>query len=1259
MEQMKYQFDKISNSFPTMVSRNLTCDEIMPPLDDGESLVRIVRTVPSTIRLPRYQHQSSQEGFRNSISSNESGNGSSSKSSHFITFDERTVREVVTGQIKNSKLKNEQVTGLNRKNITGTPSVSSRVEGRPLVVNTYNHYGFYKITGSSSDRFNDDQKHINSLITPSNTTSKTTTNISSNSHNYLIKSPPVGNSNKTHGFSSSLDSKIIKVVDGSHLDNSVQQKYPQKVISSGNWALQQPTGSSIPYHSPQQSINDHGMQPKNISSLSSSVNSSFASHSYNSQQTLYSVVLQQPNQIDEETSTTRKPSKSPQKKLTITPHTSPRPGILVKNSWNNQTSSRTIGSPGTSSDDLFGITSLNKDISIIDNQIILNGSGIDELQRKRTRKQDFCDGESTIVNTSAPSDKFMMVEISGTRHRQPSSYVDISNSLLDSKKCIENNTTTLTSQTTDVSSFPSVFSPERIPKKRGRPKLSNASTEHQKQLQQKQQINLLNDNLISSPNNLYNSNNQHLQLPPSSPNSNVTVSVNFISPNSLFQQSSIKKPVETAAAFQTELKTKRKYQKKTPEFDPQTGEVMKKTRKKGPGRKSKREIELAAQQARESAILAEMGFPVSKSCGVFTSSAETIQSRQNFQQKNLGSPTASTNEITNNVIFENKIAVDEQMSINALCRFRTNSEHQQQKRRLTFSNFINSSSNETFPPFERPKFHSMSEKFRITHKDAVEHFQSSIASTSQQNYKQLTTSFSESDFNNLTNFFKYFEEEMDLFLLLNDDNDCLLDYKELLISLLNKKNEECILQKKLIQYKNTKNEQNKNESNDNNTINCNIFESQEEVKLAFDFLNLLPNACEYFNFIRIKMLGKYLYKQLSTEFNKNKILINKNKLPKLISLSSFNKKQTKNKNLLFEKKILEMLDFRSKGIDIFKLEKEEEFNYENSIIENVGINYLFDLLEKLFKKKDIYLDDEIIIEEENKIDNSLNELENRYNESLQYFIQNFNSLFVHSKTTSEHFVQNNENNNKKYSERRQSLAIKEENKSNNKTLKEPHKTNSLLFRPSNEFIEELFKDIIDIKLLQNCEEVEDQKEEDFTLNSSLPQDNLQLPTTSKKRYNQQQTNLTKIEENLNMATDINSPFMLMQNIDEQIDYTKNISIYSKEKLMNKYGKILERNKIINKSVKPIWSKQLNYCTSEQKNNFLEKQLQQTREICNTTINLLRDRSTLVDSCIDCINEFNQPQIVKEKNSTPEILNPTKKQQKKSSSSTSTCCTCLN
>lgn len=70
------------------------------------------------------------------------------------------------------------------------------------------------------------------------------------------------------------------------------------------------------------------MQPKNISSLSSSVNSSFASHSYNSQQTLYSVVLQQPNQIDEETSTTRKPSKSPQKKLTITPHTSPRPGIL-------------------------------------------------------------------------------------------------------------------------------------------------------------------------------------------------------------------------------------------------------------------------------------------------------------------------------------------------------------------------------------------------------------------------------------------------------------------------------------------------------------------------------------------------------------------------------------------------------------------------------------------------------------------------------------------------------------------------------------------------------------------------------------------------------------------------------------------------------------------------------------------------------------------------------------------------------------------
>jgi len=89
------------------------------------------------------------------------------------------------------------------------------------------------------------------------------------------------------------------------------------------------------------------------------------------------------------------------------------------------------------------------------------------------------------------------------------------------------------------------------------------------------------------------------------------------------------------------MKTKRKYRKKTPELDPQTGQVMKKPRKKGPGRKSKREIELAAQQARENAILAEMGFPLPKS-GSFSNS--TTEARQ----QHFVTPGTSANDLTNN-----------------------------------------------------------------------------------------------------------------------------------------------------------------------------------------------------------------------------------------------------------------------------------------------------------------------------------------------------------------------------------------------------------------------------------------------------------------------------------------------------------------------------------------------------------------------------------------------------------------------------------
>ena len=50
----------------------------------------------------------------------------------------------------------------------------------------------------------------------------------------------------------------------------------------------------------------------------------------------------------------------------------------------------------------------------------------------------------------------------------------------------------------------------------------------------------------------------------------------------------------------------------------------------------------------------------------------------------------------------------------------------------------------------------------------------------------------------------------------------------------------------------------------------------------------------------------------------------------------------------------------------------------------------------------------------------------------------------------------NDKNDEKIQERRQLTTIEVEKKKNNKALP-PHKTSSLLFQPSNEFVEQIFK----------------------------------------------------------------------------------------------------------------------------------------------------------------------------------------------------------
>ena len=104
-----------------------------------------------------------------------------------------------------------------------------------------------------------------------------------------------------------------------------------------------------------------------------------------------------------------------------------------------------------------------------------------------------------------------------------------------------------------------------------------------------------------------------------------------------------------------------------------------------------------------------------------------------------------------------------------------------------------------------------------------------------------------------------------------------------------------------------------------------------------------------------------------------------------------------------------------------------------------------------------------------------------------------------------------------------------------------------------------------MKSMVNCKESEQKQEYVGDLPSislPLPINDVPIPTIKKRQ--QQNCQSSSPEETTNIATlDLSSSFMLMQNIDELLDYTENISTSSSEKLKCKYGKILERNRIAN------------------------------------------------------------------------------------------------
>ena len=89
----------------------------------------------------------------------------------------------------------------------------------------------------------------------------------------------------------------------------------------------------------------------------------------------------------------------------------------------------------------------------------------------------------------------------------------------------------------------------------------------------------------------------------------------------------------------------------------------------------------------------------------------------------------------------------------------------------------------------------------------------------------------------------------------------------------------------------------------------------------------------------------------------------------------------------------------------------------------------------------------------------------KINFSLKSFLQQLNLLSCRWNFSFQHIERlnndiqtllENDKNDEKIQERRQLTTIEVEKKKNNKALP-PHKTSSLLFQPSNEFVEQIFK----------------------------------------------------------------------------------------------------------------------------------------------------------------------------------------------------------
>lgn len=148
--------------------------------------------------------------------------------------------------------------------------------------------------------------------------------------------------------------------------------------------------------------------------------------------------------------------------------------------------------------------------------------------------------------------------------------------------------------------------------------------------------------------------------------------------------------VDSMLQVSPSTKKPRKYKKRTPELNPDTGEPIKKPRKKGSGRKSKKELLLL--EAAKKGIAFNFGSVLetnnNRSIGELLSTksgytSDFVEFRQHCQQQQASSSFTSTNSKSNaspqliksqtipSVSLFSRLAIDERSVVSTLCKFKS------------------------------------------------------------------------------------------------------------------------------------------------------------------------------------------------------------------------------------------------------------------------------------------------------------------------------------------------------------------------------------------------------------------------------------------------------------------------------------------------------------------------------------------------------------------------------------------------------------